>query len=343
MSTQVASSLEHGCPVVPWKSGSEAVRQLVPALSYGKHKGQAGRLGVIGGSLEYTGAPFYAASTTLQVGADLAFVFAAEEAAAAIKCYSPELIVVPSYRSADSSEEEVQTALVQTVRPWFDRVHGLVVGPGLGRREGVLKGMAELLEVAARELKLPVVVDADGLFLIAQRPDLVAGCTNVILTPNAVEYDRIKDKVLGKNRSDNEPGAVRDAKELMELCRALGGLTIIKKGRRDLISDGDTVLAVDEVTSPRRCGGLGDVLSGAAGTFLVWASFLKKDHLIGDTIQATPTVWAAYAACVLARRAANAAFQEKRRAMLAPDVLNKVGDTFESMCPTVILDDCHNT
>lgn len=50
-------------------------KELVPPLSKGRHKGQAGRIGVFGGSLEYTGAPYFAAISALKVGADIVHVF----------------------------------------------------------------------------------------------------------------------------------------------------------------------------------------------------------------------------------------------------------------------------
>lgn len=82
---QVATNLSHGTEAIPWRIGGEAVRGLVPALNYANHKGQAGRIGVLGGSLEYTGAPYYAAASTLQLGADLSWVFTATDAATPIK------------------------------------------------------------------------------------------------------------------------------------------------------------------------------------------------------------------------------------------------------------------
>lgn len=54
---------------------------------------QLGRVGVLGGSKDYTGAPFFASMSALRMGADLAYVFTAEEAAPALKAYSPELMV----------------------------------------------------------------------------------------------------------------------------------------------------------------------------------------------------------------------------------------------------------
>ncbi len=54
---------------------------------------QLGRVGVFGGSEDYTGAPYFASMAALRMGADLTYVFTAEEAAPALKGYSPELMV----------------------------------------------------------------------------------------------------------------------------------------------------------------------------------------------------------------------------------------------------------
>lgn len=68
---------------------------LVPKLTTDMHKGEAGRIGIIGGSLEYTGAPYYAGIAALKVGCDLVHIFCPQSAALPIKSYSPELIVHP--------------------------------------------------------------------------------------------------------------------------------------------------------------------------------------------------------------------------------------------------------
>ena len=66
---------------------------LLPPLTSDMHKGQGGKVGVIGGSKDYCGAPYYAAISSLRVGADLSHIFADVEAATPIKWYSPEFIV----------------------------------------------------------------------------------------------------------------------------------------------------------------------------------------------------------------------------------------------------------
>ena len=70
-------------------------KEFVPELSHDQQKGQSGRIGVFGGSIEYSGAPYFGAMGSLRTGADLVYVFCASPAAVAIKSYSPEPMVLP--------------------------------------------------------------------------------------------------------------------------------------------------------------------------------------------------------------------------------------------------------
>ena len=323
--------------VVPWSEGSSAVQRLVPPLSFARYKGEGGRIGVVGGSLEYTGAPYYAAASTLQVGADLSWVFCADSACTAIKSYSPELVVIPAYEAGGG---DAAAQMVRNVEPWARRLHGLVVGPGLGRDAPVLAGAAALLTLAARDLALPVVVDADGLFLVANEPDLVRGLSNVALVPNAPEFARLRAAVCPEAPpplpgEGDDASLARRSREVSEVARALGGVTVVSKGRVDVISDGASTIAVDEASSPRRCGGLGDLLSGSLGVLWVYAHRAEGQFVHAG---APPRLWAAYGACVAARRSGAAAFAAKRRAMTAPDALAQLGAAFEGMVPTVVED-----
>lgn len=76
---------------------SELIERTVLPLTEKAHKGSSGRVGVVGGSIRFTGAPYYASMAALKVGSDLASVFCASEASIPIKCYSPELMVMPVY------------------------------------------------------------------------------------------------------------------------------------------------------------------------------------------------------------------------------------------------------
>ena len=67
----------------------------MPKLSADLYKGQSGRVGIIGGSREYTGAPFFSAMSSLRTGADISYVLTTNDAALPIKSFSPDMIVLP--------------------------------------------------------------------------------------------------------------------------------------------------------------------------------------------------------------------------------------------------------
>ena len=107
---------------------------IIPSLSNaqvsGKKKGSDGCIGIVGGSREYTGAPYFAGISAFRTGADLVHVFCHPEASAVIKSYSPELIVHPSLVTLN--EESIETS-AQSIAKFFPRINVMVIGPGLGR------------------------------------------------------------------------------------------------------------------------------------------------------------------------------------------------------------------
>ena len=365
-----------GGAAVPWPAALEgfpggagggrevlsAVRALLPALDSECYKGQAGKVGVLGGCAEYSGAPYYAAMSALRTGCDLSHVFCAEGAAPVIKTYSPELIVHP-YLHESLGEEgrgpDAAAAGARRVEDWLSRLTCLVVGPGLGRDPSMLATAREVL-VLARAAGLPVVVDADGLLLVQKEPELVRGYAKAVLTPNANEFRRLRGSMLeasgegaplpsaapatGASPADSEdPDWKAKAAELekqlaassspealqrvqvAELAAALGGVTVLLKGRVDVVSDGETTLEVGFQGCPRRCGGQGDVLAGAAATFASWA--LHADLWKANTgfCDLPPGVLAAYGAAFTTRFASHFAFQQHGRAMVGSDLLEHVG------------------
>nr|XP_021551608.1 ATP-dependent (S)-NAD(P)H-hydrate dehydratase isoform X3 [Neomonachus schauinslandi] len=187
---QRAFSLHKAHSIKDMENTLQLVRNIIPPQTSKKHKGQDGRIGVVGGCQEYTGAPYFAAISALKVGADLSHVFCTREAAPVVKSYSPELIVHPVLDSPGA---------VHHVEEWLPRLHVLVVGPGLGRDDTLLENVKGILE-AAKARDIPVVIDADGLWLIAQHPALLQGYRKAVLTPNHVEFNRLSEAVCSSVR-----------------------------------------------------------------------------------------------------------------------------------------------
>lgn len=127
----------------------------------------------------------------------------------------------------------------------------------------------------ARKRNLPFVLDADGLALAQNRPELVKGYKECILTPNVVEFGR-----LCKARGIEFDGG-EGSKTVEELSKAYGGVMIVQKGGKDYISNGEKTYVNDLQGGLKRSGGQGDTLTGTLATFLAWRkAYLDKiwDH-----------------------------------------------------------------
>lgn len=150
------------------------------------------------------------------------------------------------------------------------------------------------------------------------------GCKTVILTPNVIEFSRLRD-TLGvsapasdDNGSDVENINAADEAMLQAVCRELDGVTILKKGAVDLISDGEHLLRCDVEGGPRRSGGLGDILAGTLGIIYAWATMAAAAGVSKESKLCTSAdqdhLWAALAACSIARSSCGAAFVKEKRA-----------------------------
>ncbi|XP_038312717.1 ATP-dependent (S)-NAD(P)H-hydrate dehydratase isoform X1 [Canis lupus familiaris] len=312
---QRAFSLHKAHSVEDMENTLQLVRNIIPPLTTKKHKGQDGRIGVVGGCQEYTGAPYFAAISALKVGADLSHVFCTREAAPVIKSYSPELIVHPVLDSPSA---------VHDVEEWLPRLHALVVGPGLGRDNILLENVKGILE-ASKARDIPVIIDADGLWLIAQHPALIQSYQKAVLTPNHVEFNRLSEAVLSHqvDGSDHHEAVRR-------LSQALGNVTVVQKGERDVISDGKQVLECTQEGSSRRCGGQGDLLSGTLGVLVHWALHAAPEKTNGSS----PLLLAALGACSLTRQCSLQAFQKHGRSTTTTDMIAEIGPAFSKLFET---------
>ncbi|KHN03056.1 ATP-dependent (S)-NAD(P)H-hydrate dehydratase [Glycine soja] len=326
------------------------IRAITPALDPTRHKGQAGNIAVIGGCREYTGAPYFSAISALKIGADLSHVFCTTDAAPVIKSYSPELIVHPvleeSYNVGEEHKSSIASKVLAEVDKWLERFDCLVVGPGLGRDPFLLDCVSEIMR-HARQSNIPIVIDGDGLFLVTNNLELVSGYALAVLTPNVNEYKRLVQKVLSSEVND-----IDAPQQLLSLAKQIGGVTILRKGNSDLISDGDTgrsftnlIKSVSVYGSPRRCGGQGDILSGrqvfffflsvcGVAVFLSWA----RQHILAADSNSNirfknPTVLGCIAGSAILRKAASLAFSNKKRSTVTGDIIECLGKSLEDISP----------
>ncbi|MEV0687898.1 NAD(P)H-hydrate dehydratase [Nocardia sp. NPDC050378] len=176
------------------------------------------------------------------------------------------------------------------------RVQAWVFGPGVGL--DARDGLARILAT-----DLPVVVDADGLSILAHEPDLVRDRrAPTVLTPHAGEFARLTGAALGPDR-------VTAVRRLAEQW----GVTVLLKGRATVIATpGETTLVNDAGASWAATAGSGDILAGIIGALLAAGK---------------PPTWAAAAAARVHALAANLAAHDARTAgapISATPLLNHV-------------------
>ncbi|KAI1394178.1 Ribokinase-like protein [Hypoxylon trugodes] len=314
------------------------VRQLVPPMLEKFHKGQLGRVAVIGGSEDYTGAPYFSAMASARLGCDMSHVICTPAAAAVIKTYSPNLMVHPLMRQSpspsssnpSSSDPDTDPAQISSrIIDMLPRLHALVVGPGLGRDPLMHETCARVL-AAARERQMPVVLDADALAIVIKTPELVMGWREVVLTPNVVEFGRLWKGIKPSSSSPEANSGADSPNQVEALSKALGGVTIVQKGGTDLISNGGTTLKVDLRGGLKRSGGQGDTLTGSIATFLAWRkAYLDRIWEHDGKLSEEETLGlAAFGGAAITRECSRLAFEKKGRSLQASDLTDEVHTAF---------------
>ncbi|KAI8940286.1 hypothetical protein NX059_003987 [Plenodomus lindquistii] len=300
------------------------VYTMVPPMLESFHKGQLGRVAVIGGSEDYTGAPYFSAMASAKLGCDMSHVICEPGAGAVIKTYSPNLMVHPYMRqSKNLAQSESADSVSAEVVGMLSRLHVIVIGPGLGRDKLMQDTCAKVIK-EARKQGIPFVLDADGLYLAQTQPELVEGCTECILTPNVVEFGRLA-KSKGVNVDEGDP-----AELCSKLSKAFGGVTIIQKGAKDYISNGAHTLVSEGEGGLKRSGGQGDTLTGSLATLLAYRKAYHDkiwDH--GTDMSRSETLaLAAYGGSCITRECSKLAYKEKGRSLQASDLTEHVHTAF---------------
>ncbi len=216
------------------------VKDVFPQRKPNCHKGNFGRVLLVGGSLGMGGAIILASAACARTGAGLTKVVTFKENALSLMASYPEIMTEPYIGNKHLMLESIK---------WPDT---LVLGPGLG----MLKWGRELFHIFGK-LKLPKVFDADALNFLATQPhqDHLR-----IITPHPGEAAKLLDcSVIEVEK--NRFKATRD------LYEKYGGV-IILKGSGTIVYNGDTYWVCNQGNPGMATGGMGDVLSGIIGSLL---------------------------------------------------------------------------
>lgn len=232
-------------------AGPGDVACVVKARPVDSHKGDFGKLLVVGGSETYSGAPVLVSLAALRTNVDLTYIAAPEKTAYAISSMTPNIIAIKLAGSRLNPDN------VSEIEKYLRRVTAAVIGPGLGLHAETKTAVAEVV-AAAEEVGTPLVLDADGLKAFAEfkRPLQVP----LILTPHSGEYRLLTGKDL--------PSSLEERAKKVKKTAAKLNAVVLLKGNTDIISDGKQVKLNFSGNPGMTVGGTGDVLVGIVGAFM---------------------------------------------------------------------------
>lgn len=230
---------------------SEA-RALLPRRRPDSHKGQNGRVLVVGGSIDYYGAPVLSGLGALYSGADIVYLYVPECNFEVTRSFYPDFIVRKypgEYLVARYADEIIE---------FGKKCDSVLIGPGLGGREQTIDAVIEI----AQKLHLPMVLDADAMMALKkinkfplQQP--------IVITPHKNEFRNLVDREIEINEAD--PKSVILLRSIaMDLH-----ISVLLKGPVDyVVSEEGRVEKNVTGNSGMTVGGSGDVLAGVVATFL---------------------------------------------------------------------------
>ncbi|WJY98554.1 bifunctional ADP-dependent NAD(P)H-hydrate dehydratase/NAD(P)H-hydrate epimerase [Corynebacterium fournieri] len=233
-------------PPLEWMRPAR-VHSVAPQPTDDKYSG--GVVGIRAGSEHYPGAALLAVAGALHATPSMVR-YVGPQAAEVVRAH-PEVVAKQRLEEAG-------------------RVQAWVFGPGAGTDESAARELAWVLDQ-----QVPVLIDADGITLMANHPELLTQAATrklpTVLTPHDGEFSRLRDAA-------DAPASDR-LTETLELSRQLR-CTILRKGRCTVIAtpwDTDTAYAIDAGGSWAATPGSGDVLSGLAGARMAHAAARRGD------------------------------------------------------------------
>lgn len=231
--------------------------------------------------------------TTLKLGADLVTVLCSIEAAVPIKSYSPELMtrptLIPSHmltidglnphaHKGQTKEAAVKEVAEEVKKEVLEKTNVVIIGPGLGKDPLIISQVSAIIE-ECRGRDIPIILDGDGINIACQPSTLhlLKGYKSLICTPNAAEFRRLWEahlphtppppmslpvnpdllSLMTEHREMEGGRLPVDSpfvKHTVELAQAMGGVTILRKGPVDVMSDGKEALFCCRQGALRRSG-----------------------------------------------------------------------------------------
>ena len=246
---QLAESLE-----APELMEKEDIRELLPVRLPDGHKGTFGKILIVAGSAGMTGAVYLSASSAYRTGCGLVGLAVPKSCGETLSILIPEAVLTLM------PEKEGHMGLPEgtLVKDLVDSADAVLVGPGLSCNEETHELLKSLVECCEK----PMVMDADGLNLLAEDKSLLENLRcEAIITPHPAEMGRLTGLDVSEVQGDRIALARKFADEY--------GVTVVLKGAGTVIAANDGRISVNSTGNDGMAtAGAGDVLAGVIASLL---------------------------------------------------------------------------
>ncbi|MGB9597299.1 MAG: NAD(P)H-hydrate dehydratase [Candidatus Poribacteria bacterium] len=244
------------------------IKTLLPKRPRDGHKGLFGRVLVISGSVGLTGASAMASLSALRVGAGLVTLGVPESLNPIMEVKLTEVMTLPL---PETSYQTLSLQSYDIIMQMVDKFDVIAIGPGLSRNRETM----DLVQRLCKDIKIPKVIDADGLNALAEDKDSLKKLgEKTVLTPHPGEMARLTDKTISDVQADRIDIAVNFAKEY--------GVVLVLKGVPTVVADPSGEAYLNTTGNPGMAsGGTGDVLTGAITGFLAQGLDEKNSAILG--------------------------------------------------------------
>jgi ADP-dependent NAD(P)H-hydrate dehydratase / NAD(P)H-hydrate epimerase len=235
------------------------VAKRLPERPARAHKGSFGRLLIVAGSLEYAGAALLTGLGAIRAGVGLACLATPEAVGTRLMGLVPELTSMLLIEEAPGLTAPAGWRQLATEAAGYQ---AFVIGPGLGRQPATLRRARNFIG----GLRLPAVVDADGLTALAEVQRWWQPLrAPLVLTPHAGEFARLMRMAPGESLADDD---AQRAEAARDAATSWGQIVVLKGAHTVVASPAGDLLRSDIATPALATAGSGDVLAGAIGAFL---------------------------------------------------------------------------
>lgn len=229
------------------------VRDLWPKRDENSHKGQNGRVVIIGGSIDYSGAPILAGLGSLYSGADLVYLYVPECNFECSRSMYPDFIV--KKYPGEFLTPRYAADIIEFAKKKAD---SLLIGPGLGEREQTQEAILEIVN----NLHIPMVLDAEAM-MVLKKIDKFPLQQQIVITPHQNEFKHLVDRDIVVSENDPKSSVL-----LRSVAMDLH-INVLLKGHVDYVSSEEGVVETNRTgNAGMTVGGSGDVLAGVVATLL---------------------------------------------------------------------------